>query len=136
MSHPSTTDSTYNRWVGLPGNTPGNIVSSNQSQENKPPSTMTETGQESQTPAQPQLQSHDDTTFICNACQVLVSINTFEKNRHYGSDWHRYNVKRKIANLEPIPKSLFDQKLAALHANREKMSQNKTVDYYCKVCKL
>jgi len=33
---------------------------------------------------------------------------------HYKSDLHRFNLKRKAANLPPVPEDLYDQKVEAL----------------------
>lgn len=39
---------------------------------------------------------------------------------HYKSDWHRYNLKRKVAGLPPLPKDQFEaRKAAALAARAE-----------------
>ena len=42
-------------------------------------------------------------------------------HEHYKSDWHRYNLKRKVAGLPPLPKAQFEaRKEAALAAKQEK----------------
>jgi pre-60S factor REI1 len=39
---------------------------------------------------------------------------------HYKSDWHRYNLKRKVAGLPPLPKDQFEaRKAAALAAKND-----------------
>eukprot|EP01083_Nonionella_stella_P227766 807813_1 len=48
----------------------------------------------------------------CSACKVNVLPN--ERNSHYRSDWHRYNVKRKCVNMSPIQKSVFEAKLKGI----------------------
>jgi pre-60S factor REI1 len=48
--------------------------------------------------------------FTCMACQVAFRSGEGQRN-HYRSDWHRYNLKRKVADLPPIALAQFDQKL-------------------------
>ena len=44
-----------------------------------------------------------------------------EMKAHYKTDWHRYNLKRKVAGLPPLPKEQFEaRKQAALAARAEK----------------
>ena len=93
---------------------------------------------------------------FCNACQVQVDIDL--KNAHYNTEWHRYvwppppccppfchstplalfrvsryNVKRKCAQLPPVPRTLFETKVAAL----QQAATAPTVEtsLKCKVCK-
>ncbi|CAG8442305.1 11973_t:CDS:2 [Rhizophagus irregularis] len=48
--------------------------------------------------------------FTCLACQVVFT--TAESQRvHYGTDWHRYNLKRKVAELPPVTSEVFNQKV-------------------------
>lgn len=48
--------------------------------------------------------------FTCLACQVVFT--TAESQRvHYGTDWHRYNLKRKVAELSPVTSEVFNQKI-------------------------
>lgn len=48
--------------------------------------------------------------FTCLACQVVFT--TAESQRvHYGTDWHRYNLKRKVAELPPVTSEVFSQKV-------------------------
>ena len=56
---------------------------------------------------------------ICSACKVTVLPT--ERNSHYRSDWHRYNVKRKCVNMEPIEKSVFEAKLKSIITSGQQM---------------
>uniref|UniRef100_A0A0G4GC10 ZN622/Rei1/Reh1 zinc finger C2H2-type domain-containing protein n=1 Tax=Chromera velia CCMP2878 TaxID=1169474 RepID=A0A0G4GC10_9ALVE len=51
----------------------------------------------------------------CTACQVTL-VTGDEHKAHYKSDWHRYNLKRKVAGLGPIPLKVFEFKLTQLTA--------------------
>lgn len=47
--------------------------------------------------------------FTCLACQI--AFESAEGQRlHYRSEWHRYNLKRKVADLPPVTSEQFQQK--------------------------
>lgn len=50
--------------------------------------------------------------FTCTACGVTFADAESQK-AHYKSDWHRYNLRRKVAGLPPVDKGSFDRRLAA-----------------------
>ncbi|CAO3638933.1 unnamed protein product [Cunninghamella blakesleeana] len=56
----------------------------------------------------------DDGTFSCGTCQQIF-INHKEQREHFSTDWHRYNIKRKLLFEQP-PVSLteFEDLLADL----------------------
>jgi pre-60S factor REI1 len=54
--------------------------------------------------------SHES-VFTCVTCNV--AFNTFELQRdHYKTDWHRYNLKRKIAELPSVSHKEFQERLS------------------------
>lgn len=52
-------------------------------------------------------------SFICNTCNY-VGRSAVELKEHYLSDWHRYNLKRKGAEMPPVSKENFDLRVAEL----------------------
>lgn len=69
--------------------------------------------------------------FTCTACAI-----TFEDldslKKHYKSDWHRYNLRRKVAGLEPVDQQDFDRRLAvALGSSAPRVD----VQQRCEVCR-
>ena len=63
-------------------------------------------------------------SLICSACNY--SINITDKNSHYNTEWHKYNIKRKCANLLPISYTIFNNKLESLKLDvKEKQSDIK-----------
>ncbi|KAF9918876.1 hypothetical protein BX616_004828 [Lobosporangium transversale] len=52
------------------------------------------------------------TLFTCLACQVAFKTADIQRE-HYRSDWHRYNLKRKMVELPPVSAELFSQKVLA-----------------------
>lgn len=69
----------------------------------------------------------------CISCQVIIQSEEDQK-LHYKTQWHRYNVKRKIAEMKPIKKSLFDARLILLAQNENEMSKCQNMIYKCRVC--
>ncbi|KAL1408421.1 pre-60S factor rei1 [Vanrija albida] len=48
--------------------------------------------------------------FTCISCRI--AFETAEEQRsHFGTDWHRYNMKRRVANLPPVSASAFNEKV-------------------------
>ena len=58
-------------------------------------------------------QSHQQRgTFTCQACAVAFHTPDAQR-QHYRSDWHRYNLKRRVANLTPVSVTTFAEKVLA-----------------------
>ncbi|ORX76487.1 hypothetical protein K493DRAFT_321545 [Basidiobolus meristosporus CBS 931.73] len=53
--------------------------------------------------------------FTCLACHVAFRTLEHQRN-HYRTDWHRYNLKRKVAELPPITAEVFAEKVLAQQA--------------------
>ena len=47
----------------------------------------------------------------CITCQVAF-INAEIQRHHYKSDWHRYNLKRKVVGLPPVTVENFQARAA------------------------
>lgn len=72
----------------------------------------------------------EDDVLVCTACQFAIESATIRAS-HYTSEWHRYNIKRRCANLAPIGEAIFTAKLNALKAAQE---ENKQVKSKCELC--
>ncbi|KAH8553831.1 C2H2 type zinc-finger-domain-containing protein [Umbelopsis sp. PMI_123] len=73
--------------------------------------------------------------FTCMACQVAFRSGEGQRN-HYRSDWHRYNLKRKVADLPPITAAQFDQKLQVNQKNtEEKKAEQNAFTGECEACR-
>ena len=57
---------------------------------------------------------------------VLHNVN------HFRSDWHSYNVKRKIAGLSPLSKELFEERQR--HLKAAETEGKKQEKLYCEIC--
>jgi pre-60S factor REI1 len=72
--------------------------------------------------------------FTCLSCQVAFS--TSEKQRtHYRTDWHKYNLKRKIANLSSVDAQQFAQKVLAQQQQGREEQEKQGLIYECPLCK-
>eukprot|EP00903_Cladosiphon_okamuranus_P014486 g13437.t1 len=69
--------------------------------------------------------------FTCTACAVSFSTSEAHK-AHYKLDWHRYNLRRKVAGLAPVDQGDFDRRLAAALGTNAPKAEFKAV---CKVCR-
>ncbi|KAK6911342.1 ZN622/Rei1/Reh1, zinc finger C2H2-type [Dillenia turbinata] len=68
----------------------------------------------------------------CNACNREFKDDS-EQKLHYKSEWHRYNLKRKVAGVPGVTEALFMAKQAAL-AEEKKKSNEEPILYGCSLC--
>ncbi|KAK9370653.1 Rei1p [Lipomyces kononenkoae] len=71
--------------------------------------------------------------YTCNSCGVGFPTPDMQR-RHMKTDWHRYNLKRRVATLPPISAEIFAervlQQMDATRKNEEKLS----FVQICRVC--
>ncbi|KAJ3047917.1 hypothetical protein HK097_011044, partial [Rhizophlyctis rosea] len=71
--------------------------------------------------------------YTCLACHV--AFHTADQQRdHMRTDWHRYNLKRKVADLPPIPLETFAAKLKQQAVKREDEAREREFVKGCDVC--
>jgi hypothetical protein len=51
-------------------------------------------------------------SFTCLACRVGFASSEAQRV-HYKTDWHRYNLKRKIAGMVPVSAANFQERVTA-----------------------
>eukprot|EP00188_Purpureofilum_apyrenoidigerum_P006023 Plantae.Rhodophyta-Purpureofilum_apyrenoidigerum.ctg8619.p1 GENE.Plantae.Rhodophyta-Purpureofilum_apyrenoidigerum.ctg8619~~Plantae.Rhodophyta-Purpureofilum_apyrenoidigerum.ctg8619.p1 ORF type:complete len:402 (+),score=79.68 Plantae.Rhodophyta-Purpureofilum_apyrenoidigerum.ctg8619:1624-2829(+) len=75
-------------------------------------------------------------SITCMACRVQVGSESLRE--HYRSDWHRVNLKRRVANVGPISAGEFEQRVAELQdlQNKEQTRKEKGARkaYVCETC--
>ncbi|XP_022906749.2 cytoplasmic 60S subunit biogenesis factor ZNF622-like [Onthophagus taurus] len=71
-------------------------------------------------------------TFTCISCRVVFNTGDIQR-QHYKSDWHRYNLKRKVAELPPVSAEDFQKKVILQRAQNEDLSADTST--YCQVCR-
>ncbi|CAH8274714.1 unnamed protein product [Arabidopsis lyrata] len=68
----------------------------------------------------------------CNACNMEFKDEE-ERNLHYKSDWHRYNLKRKVAGVPGVTEALFEARQSALALEKNKSNEAPML-YTCGIC--
>ncbi|ESQ54047.1 hypothetical protein EUTSA_v10025366mg [Eutrema salsugineum] len=68
----------------------------------------------------------------CNACNMEFDDEA-ERKLHYKSDWHRYNLKRKVAGVPGVTEELFEARQSAL-AQENGKSDEAPMLYSCGIC--
>ncbi|XP_056634303.1 cytoplasmic 60S subunit biogenesis factor ZNF622 [Diorhabda sublineata] len=71
-------------------------------------------------------------SFTCISCRVAFKDAELQR-LHYKTDWHRYNLKRKVAELPPVTSEDFQIRVQNQRNINEIANQDKSV--YCTVCR-
>ncbi|KAJ9579573.1 hypothetical protein L9F63_004758 [Diploptera punctata] len=72
--------------------------------------------------------------YTCLNCRVAFKDADMHK-QHYKTDWHRYNLHRRVADLPPVFAEEF-QKVVLLHKEKEDQgAKAKTLNLHCNVCR-
>ncbi|KAI9277207.1 C2H2 type zinc-finger-domain-containing protein [Phascolomyces articulosus] len=72
--------------------------------------------------------------YTCLACQVAFESAEGQRT-HYRSDWHRYNLKRKVADLPPVSNDQFQQKAEAIKEKEAPEIKPEQFKGHCGACK-
>lgn len=70
---------------------------------------------------------------VCNACNAEFPDEAAQKT-HYRSDWHQYNLRRKVAGVPGITEALFNLRVEALEAEKKKLEGGQSLVYKCSLC--
>lgn len=70
--------------------------------------------------------------FKCQTCHAVFNGHE-EHVAHHKSDFHRFNLKRKMINLPPVTIEQFNTKVAEVKKEEEKEGTKEVVE--CKICK-
>ncbi|KAL3650974.1 Cytoplasmic 60S subunit biogenesis factor REI1 2 [Castilleja foliolosa] len=68
----------------------------------------------------------------CNACNKEFADDV-EQKLHYKSEWHRYNLKRKVAGVPGVTEPLFQARQSALAEEKSKLDDTPML-YTCGLC--
>lgn len=72
-------------------------------------------------------------SFTCITCHVAFSDADIQR-AHYKSDWHRYNLKRKVVELPPVSAFTFDERVRQ-HRNTAVSKDTEGISgFFCKLC--
>ena len=70
--------------------------------------------------------------FTCISCRVAFDT-AVEQRNHFSTDWHRYNMKRRVANLPPVVATAFNEKV--LERREQNAVRSDPRDMFCTSCK-
>ncbi|KAK7705614.1 pre-60S factor rei1 [Diaporthe eres] len=90
----------------------------------------TVTGSRAAPPAQDISASHP---YTCNTCQVAFRNSDLQKG-HMRNDWHRYNLKRRVATLPPISSEVFTEKVLQARASTTAEAERAGFQTECGLC--
>ncbi|KAK3210143.1 hypothetical protein GRF29_44g1782853 [Pseudopithomyces chartarum] len=71
--------------------------------------------------------------FTCNTCQVAFRSGDLQRG-HMQTDWHRYNLKRRVASLPPLSSEVFTEKVLANKASAAATAAKASFEKSCQVC--
>ncbi|CAI9094823.1 OLC1v1030623C1 [Oldenlandia corymbosa var. corymbosa] len=71
-------------------------------------------------------------SLTCNSCNKEFEDES-EQKLHYKSEWHRYNLKRKVAGVPGVTEALFLARQTALAEEKKSINETPTL-YSCGLC--
>ncbi|KXS17237.1 hypothetical protein M427DRAFT_133667 [Gonapodya prolifera JEL478] len=63
---------------------------------------------EDRTPIPTPSETRESSALSCSACGVLSFETVADQRVHFKSDWHRFNVKRRLKSLQAVSEEVFD----------------------------
>ncbi|KAI9497903.1 C2H2 type zinc-finger-domain-containing protein [Zychaea mexicana] len=72
--------------------------------------------------------------FTCITCRIAFPTSERQRN-HCRTDWHKYNLKRKIADLAPVNAEQFAQKVLAQQTQNREAEERQGLIYECATCR-
>ncbi|XP_033210085.1 zinc finger protein 622 [Belonocnema kinseyi] len=70
--------------------------------------------------------------YTCITCRVAFRDLEVQR-QHYKSDWHRYNLKRKVVDLPPVGVEDFQKRVIAQRGKDDQLQRSQNVN--CKACR-
>ncbi|NP_001279303.1 zinc finger protein 622 [Callorhinchus milii] len=70
-------------------------------------------------------------SYTCITCRVAFADAEIQRS-HYKTDWHRYNLKRKVADMSPVTAENFQERVLAQRAAVEEQNKGTATD--CVAC--
>lgn len=72
-------------------------------------------------------------SYTCISCRVAFADGEVQR-AHYKTDWHRYNLKRKVADMPPVTAENFQERVLQQRAAAEQQLSESTATEVCGVC--
>nr|CAG4650156.1 EOG090X06E3 [Sida crystallina] len=73
-------------------------------------------------------------SFTCMSCHVAFKEAAIQRD-HYKTDWHRYNLKRKVVDLPPVTAEAFQERVLEQRAQAVKQQSSHSFSTYCQFCR-
>ncbi|KAK5679751.1 pre-60S factor rei1 [Elasticomyces elasticus] len=71
--------------------------------------------------------------YTCNTCQIALKTSDLQR-QHMQSDWHRYNLKRRVAVLPPLTSEIFAEKVLSNKAATAASAAQANFEKACEAC--
>ncbi|KAI4284686.1 MAG: hypothetical protein L6R35_004838 [Caloplaca aegaea] len=71
--------------------------------------------------------------YTCNSCQVAFRNSDLQRT-HMRGDWHRYNLKRRVASLPPLSSEVFAEKVLTAQATSSAAAAKASFEKQCIAC--
>ncbi|MEQ2214012.1 hypothetical protein XENOCAPTIV_025857, partial [Xenoophorus captivus] len=72
-------------------------------------------------------------SYTCISCRVAFADGEVQR-AHYKTDWHRYNLKRKVADMPPVTAENFQERVLTQRATAEQQLSDAAATESCAVC--
>ncbi|KAL4785269.1 C2H2 type zinc-finger-domain-containing protein [Aspergillus varians] len=71
--------------------------------------------------------------YTCNTCFVAFRSSDGQRD-HMRTDWHLYNMKRRVASLPPVSQDIFNEKVLAAKATSTAAAAKASFEKTCAAC--
>lgn len=71
--------------------------------------------------------------YTCQTCQIALRSSELQR-AHMRSDWHRYNLKRRVTSLPPISADVFQSKVIDAQASATTAASRASFEKTCAAC--
>ncbi|TMW47082.1 hypothetical protein DOY81_007843 [Sarcophaga bullata] len=72
--------------------------------------------------------------FTCINCSVKFASADIQRE-HYKTDWHRYNLKRRVAELPPVTAEEFQTRVIQMRNAETTANEERQMSLYCNACR-
>ncbi|XP_029310186.1 zinc finger protein 622 [Cottoperca gobio] len=72
-------------------------------------------------------------SYTCISCRVAFTDGEVQR-AHYKTDWHRYNLKRKVADMPPVTAENFQERVLSQRVAAEQQLSDTTATEGCAIC--
>ncbi|EPE05768.1 pre-60s factor rei1 [Ophiostoma piceae UAMH 11346] len=83
--------------------------------------------------AMPPTEGSGPEPFRCGTCYIAFRAGDLQR-AHMKGEWHRYNLKRRLADLDPIPAAVFAERISNSQAGTAKEATRAAFQGNCAVC--